>query len=108
MATVMLSAALFGANSNTMQASAINFSDVSASFWGHSNIQWAIENKVVDGYPDGSFKPNQNVEQAEFIAMLIRAINQVILSKKLTRIIGHYPILIMLVKWDGVLEPPHR
>ncbi|MDQ0876066.1 hypothetical protein QFZ77_004725 [Paenibacillus sp. V4I3] len=73
MATVLLSAALFFTNLNTTQASAITFNDVSPSFWGNSNIQWAIENNIVDGYPDNSFKPNQNVEQAEFIAMLIRA-----------------------------------
>lgn len=69
----MLSSAIYAANLNTTKASAASFNDVSTSFWGYSNIQWDIENKVIDGYPDGSFKPSQNVEQAEFIAMLVRA-----------------------------------
>lgn len=72
-AIAMLSATLFGMYLHPLNASTISFNDVSPSFWGYSNIQWAIENKIVDGYLDGSFKPNQNVEQAEFIAMLIRA-----------------------------------
>ncbi|MBE1441657.1 S-layer homology domain-containing protein [Paenibacillus sp. OAS669] len=36
------------------------------NFWGYANIQWGINNQVVDGYPDGTFKPNQIVEQVEF------------------------------------------
>ncbi|MDF2653269.1 MAG: copper amine oxidase protein [Paenibacillus sp.] len=71
--TTILSAALLGVTINQAEAVSISFNDVSPSFWGYSNIQWAIENKIVDGYPDYSFKPNQKVEQAEFIAMLIRA-----------------------------------
>ncbi|MDQ0874256.1 hypothetical protein QFZ77_002915 [Paenibacillus sp. V4I3] len=69
----ILSVAILGVTFNQAEAVTITFNDVSPSFWGYSNIQWAIENKIVDGYPDSSFKPNQNVEQAEFIAMLIRA-----------------------------------
>lgn len=57
---------------STKVASGVSFKDVTADFWGYANIQWAIDNQVVDGYPDGTFKPNQNVEQAEFLAMLIR------------------------------------
>ncbi|UQZ84616.1 hypothetical protein SK3146_03871 [Paenibacillus konkukensis] len=56
----------------TTYASGVVFNDVPNNFWGYKNIQWAIDNKVVDGYPDGTFKPNQDVHQDEFLAMLIR------------------------------------
>lgn len=62
-----------GLSFGTAKANDISFKDVSSDFWGFSNIQWAIENKIIDGYPDGTFKPNQDVYQNEFYAMLIRA-----------------------------------
>jgi hypothetical protein len=51
----------------------IPFSDVSSDYWGAATIQWAYDNKIVSGYPDGSFKPEQKVSQSEFLAMLIRS-----------------------------------
>nr|WP_275983771.1 S-layer homology domain-containing protein [Paenibacillus hamazuiensis] len=54
-------------------AAGLSFKDVSPEFWGYANIQWAIDNKLVDGYPDGTFKPDREVSQNEFLAMLIRA-----------------------------------
>ncbi|NRF95961.1 S-layer homology domain-containing protein [Paenibacillus frigoriresistens] len=50
-----------------------SFSDVSRDYWAYSNIQWAMNHNVINGYPDGTFKPNQVVSQSEWFAMLIRA-----------------------------------
>jgi hypothetical protein len=71
--TIILSASFFHMNVIPSEASEISFEDVSNNFWGYANIQWALINKLVDGYPDGTFKPNQYVTQNEFLAMLIRA-----------------------------------
>jgi hypothetical protein len=49
-----------------------HFTDISSGYWGAAAIQWAYDNQVVTGYPDGSFKPEQKVSQSEFLAMLIR------------------------------------
>ncbi|MEC0248453.1 S-layer homology domain-containing protein [Paenibacillus chitinolyticus] len=49
------------------------FKDVPGDFWGREAIEWAVGDKFVDGYPDGTFKPAQAVVQNEFLAMLIRA-----------------------------------
>ncbi|RXT04536.1 WG repeat-containing protein [Ammoniphilus sp. CFH 90114] len=40
--------------------------------WGSSTIQWAIDKEVVKGYSDGTFRPNKQVSEAEFLAMLIK------------------------------------
>lgn len=48
-------------------------SDVPANFWGREHIQWAIDQQIVDGYPDDTFKPNATINRSEFLAMLIRA-----------------------------------
>ncbi|MCM3271034.1 S-layer homology domain-containing protein [Paenibacillus elgii] len=54
-------------------ANGSEFKDVSPDQWGYETISWARENGIVDGYPDGTFKPEQSVGQTEFLAMLIRA-----------------------------------
>lgn len=49
------------------------FKDVPDHFWGQEYIERAIQHKIVEGYPDGTFKPDAKVSQSEFIAMLIRS-----------------------------------
>ena len=53
----LLSATIFSVGSiSPSYASNISFSDVPPNFWGYQNIQWAVNNQVVDGYPDGAFQ----------------------------------------------------
>ncbi|WP_169083100.1 CAP-associated domain-containing protein [Paenibacillus sp. PL91] len=53
-------------------AESIVFKDTK-EHWAGSYISWAIEQKLTQGYGDGSFKPNKLVNEAEFLAMLLRA-----------------------------------
>ena len=46
------------------------YPDVKSSRWSASKIQWAKENDIVKGYPDGSFQPDTPVTRAELIAVL--------------------------------------
>ncbi|MFB6367453.1 S-layer homology domain-containing protein [Paenibacillus elgii] len=72
--TVVLSALLlFNVIMVGISANGSGFKDVSPEHWGYETISWAKENGIVDGYPDGTFKPEQSVGQTEFLAMLIRA-----------------------------------
>ncbi|WP_051250876.1 CAP-associated domain-containing protein [Paenibacillus harenae] len=41
--------------------------------WAKSYITWAVDQKLANGYSDGSFQPNKLVSEAEFLAMLLRA-----------------------------------
>ena len=45
------------------------YPDVNADRWSAGKIQWAKENDIVSGYPDGSFRPTQPVTRAELIAV---------------------------------------
>lgn len=49
------------------------FSDTSSS-WANAEIQQLGRKMVVSGYPDGSFRPAENVTRAEFIAILARSL----------------------------------
>ncbi|MDI3297536.1 MAG: S-layer homology domain-containing protein [Bacillota bacterium] len=50
------------------------FSDVSPSYWAYADIQTLVKAGVVNGFPDGTFRPEQPVTRAEFVRMLVLAI----------------------------------
>jgi hypothetical protein len=43
--------------------------------WAQASIQSAVERKIVNGYPDGTFRPNAILNRSEFTVMLGRALN---------------------------------
>lgn len=52
------------------------FPDVSADHWAAKQIKELSQAGVIVGYPDGTFKPDENVTRAEFASMAIRALGQ--------------------------------
>lgn len=46
------------------------YPDVDSTRWSANKIQWAKENNIVKGYPDGSFKPANPVTRAELVVVL--------------------------------------
>jgi hypothetical protein len=52
----------------------ISFKDI-AGHWAESSIERAVEIGFVNGYTDGTFRPNALVTRAEFAAMLARALS---------------------------------
>lgn len=52
------------------------FPDVSDSHWAAPQIKILSEQGVIVGYPDGTFKPDDNVTRAEFASMAIKALGQ--------------------------------
>lgn len=52
------------------------FPDVSDSHWAAPEIKLLSEQGVIVGYPDGTFKPDENVTRAEFASMAIKALGQ--------------------------------
>lgn len=51
---------------------AVSLSDISGH-WAESDIKAIVAAGYVDGYPDGSFKPDHTVTRAEFITMTAKA-----------------------------------
>lgn len=59
-----------------MPALANGFPDVAPSHWAAKQIKILSQQSVIVGYPDGTFKPDENVSRAEFASMAIRALGQ--------------------------------
>jgi hypothetical protein len=51
---------------------ALGASDISGR-WDEGTIQNWVDNSLINGYPDGTFKPDNNITRAEFIALVNRA-----------------------------------
>jgi N-acetylmuramoyl-L-alanine amidase len=49
------------------------YPDIESSRWSAAKIQWAKENQIIKGYPDGTFRPTQAVTRAELMAVLRQA-----------------------------------
>ena len=52
------------------------YSDMQESHWAYKQIKDLSEQSIVIGYPDGTFKPDDNVTRAEFASMAIKALGQ--------------------------------
>ncbi|WP_238392455.1 S-layer homology domain-containing protein [Paenibacillus antri] len=57
----------------TKERSAADFTDVASSDWFADVVATAAEAELIEGYPDGAFRPNDTVTRAEMAAMLVRA-----------------------------------
>ncbi|MBQ8299648.1 MAG: S-layer homology domain-containing protein [Clostridia bacterium] len=52
----------------------LSFSDVLSSHWAYGYIKIASDKKLINGYTDGTFKPDSTVSYAEATTMLLRAL----------------------------------
>jgi len=51
------------------------FPDVDKSRWSAFEIEYMLDKKIASGYPDGEFKPAQNLTRAEFASLVSRYAN---------------------------------
>lgn len=61
---------VFGAN----RAMADTFNDLPSDHWAYEAVEYLFEQGVVVGYPDGSYKADNNVTRAEFSSMVDSAL----------------------------------
>lgn len=54
-------------------ANAKTFSDVRSGQWYTEGVYWAEQHKLINGYPDGTFRPNKTISRAEFSQILYAA-----------------------------------
>lgn len=61
---------------NSPLALAMNYSDIGSDHWAYKEIKEMSKMKVILGYPDKTFKPENPVSRAEFTTMVIKALNK--------------------------------
>lgn len=56
------------------EGSGANFTDVASSHWAYRNIQNAYKLGIIQGYPEGVFKPESNILYQEVVAMMVNTL----------------------------------
>ena len=51
-----------------------NFNDVNNQTFYKQSIDWMLENEIINGYGDGSFKPDNCVNRVELLKMLFKTL----------------------------------
>ena len=57
-------------------AAEVPFTDVQPNHWGYSYIQTLVANDLSDGFPDQTFKPDQQITRAQFATLLERVLTR--------------------------------
>ena len=76
-----------GAGEAAKYGGATDFSDVAADHWGSGYIKLAAGRKVITGYGDGTFGPEDEVTYAQAITMIVRALGY----EQKAKFYGGYP-----------------
>lgn len=61
------------------------FPDVPSAYPYEPAIRWGKETKVLQGYPDGTFRPDRTVNRAEFLKIVLEADPMIDVSKETKR-----------------------
>lgn len=48
-----------------------NFKDVPADAWYKTHLDYSVNKEIINGYPDGTFKPNKVLTRAEFTKVIV-------------------------------------
>ncbi|MEO3703914.1 DUF1565 domain-containing protein [Trichormus azollae] len=54
---------------------AIQFKDINSNFWAYGAIKSAYQSQFVAGYPDGTFKPQQQIPRVQALVALANGLN---------------------------------
>ncbi len=68
----MLVTILYRLDGSPAVSGANPYSDVESGSWYDKAVQWADANKIVNGYGDGTFGPEDNITREQMAAMLYR------------------------------------
>jgi len=63
---------VFAVSAGVALAQVVNFPDVSSDAWYYDGVLYAGENKIMTGYPNGYFGPNDDVNRAQLATVLMR------------------------------------
>jgi uncharacterized protein YjdB len=69
----------------------LNLTDINGH-WAEYNIKKLVALGAVSGYPDGTFKPDNNITRSEFVTILVKAFNRELESggKVFADTVGHW------------------
>lgn len=67
---------LLGLDMDPYAVSSVDYDDVDSHDWYYTYVTYATAKGIVDGYSDGNFRPNDYINRAEAIVLLMRAADE--------------------------------
>lgn len=61
-------------NNDKVKGKIKNFNDLPRNHWAYNTVSDAYNLGVINGYPDGSFKPNNNISYAEVVTIMVNCL----------------------------------
>lgn len=74
-----------GYENSDIQLEGRAFTDVAVGNWAYQNIQNAYKLKIIQGYPDLSFKPLNDISYAEVVAIMVNTLGYK------EKVVGNWP-----------------
>ena len=71
--SVFISRALAGGDGNIPDPSVVTFPDVTDTHWAYKWVEYAHDNGIVGGYPDGTYQPDNVVDRGQMAVFIARA-----------------------------------
>ncbi len=71
---IMIAVVIFLLASSAICYAATSFTDIKSTNWAYPYVSKLVERGSINGYSDGTFKPNNTITNAEFIKIIIGAI----------------------------------
>lgn len=60
---------------NFVLADDVIYNDLSSAHWAYNAVQTLAQKGIIQGYPDGSFKPDRKVTREQFAIILVKTLN---------------------------------
>jgi hypothetical protein len=58
----------------SMTYSSVSFNDVNNNDWFKGDLEYCVNENLINGYNDGTFKPDKEISKAEFITVVIASV----------------------------------
>lgn len=85
-----------------------SFNGVQADAWYYNTVGYAAQQNIIKGYPDGSFKPAQDISRAEVTVITNRMLNrhadQAWLDANADRIVRDHDVTAQDLFYNDVME----
>ena len=63
---------LYRVLTNTKSGESISFSDIKESAWYYESVNAMSQAGIINGYTDGTFRPENQITRAEFVTMIMQ------------------------------------
>lgn len=74
---ISISIILLMASGSLCFAAGKDFKDLPKNHWAYEKVQKLVDEKIIDGYPDNTFKPEAHISHGEFLKLVYTVVGEI-------------------------------